>query len=172
MFGIGGSEVIVILIVALIFLGPDKLPHAAKQVSKGIRELKKGSRVLQDTIENDEKIGGALRDIKSALRGEDPPPPRPKRKKVKPKPALGEAVASTPPPGDAKTDEAKADAVEAKAEANDEPVALEAPTPTVKLPPLAGEPSPDVKTEEAGEELAALIRPAGGTVPKGSSEPN
>ena len=29
MFGMGGSEILVILIVALIFLGPDKLPDAA-----------------------------------------------------------------------------------------------------------------------------------------------
>src|SRR5438874_11117397 len=110
MFGIGGSDIIVILIVALIFFGPDKLPHAAKEISKGIRELKKGSRVLQDTIENDEKIGGAIRDIKSALRGEDAPPPRPKRKK--PKPQLGEAAADQPPPAEPKP--AELPAAEAK----------------------------------------------------------
>lgn len=78
MFGMGGSEILVILIVALIFLGPDKLPEAAKQISKGIRDIKKQSRALQQTIEDDENIGGALRDLRSALRGEEPPPARPK----------------------------------------------------------------------------------------------
>jgi sec-independent protein translocase protein TatB len=78
MFGMGGSEILVILIVALIFLGPDKLPEAAKQISKGIRDIKKQSRALQQTIEDDENIGGALRDLRSALRGEEPPPPKPK----------------------------------------------------------------------------------------------
>ena len=73
MFGIGGSEIIVILVVALLFLGPDKLPDAAKTISKGIRDLKKQSRALQTQIESDEKIGGAIRDLKSALRGEDAP---------------------------------------------------------------------------------------------------
>lgn len=73
MFGIGGSEILVILVVALLFLGPDRLPDAAKQISKGIRDLRKQSRALQQTIEDDEHIGGAIRDLKSALRGEDPP---------------------------------------------------------------------------------------------------
>src|SRR5215213_8887895 len=73
MFGIGGSEILVILVIALLFLGPDKLPEAAKTISKGIRDLKRQSRALQNQIESDEKIGGAIRDLKSALRGEDAP---------------------------------------------------------------------------------------------------
>ena len=79
MFGMGGSEIIVILIVALLFLGPEKLPTAAKQISKGIRDIKKQSRALQRQIEDDEQIGGAIRDLKSALRGEEEPPPRPSK---------------------------------------------------------------------------------------------
>jgi len=78
MFGMGGTEILVILIVALLFLGPDKLPEAAKQISKGIRDIKKQSRVLQRTIEDDEHIGGAIRDLRSALRGDEEP--------VRPKP--------------------------------------------------------------------------------------
>jgi Tat protein translocase TatB subunit len=73
MFGMGGTEILVILIVALLFLGPDKLPQAAKTISKGIRDIKKQSRVLQRTIEDDEHIGGAIRDLRSALRGEEEP---------------------------------------------------------------------------------------------------
>ena len=71
MFGIGGSEILVILIVALIFLGPEKLPDAATKISKGIRELRKQTRDIQNTIENDTEIGGAIRDLKSALRGDE-----------------------------------------------------------------------------------------------------
>jgi sec-independent protein translocase protein TatB len=77
-FGIGGSEILVILVIALLFLGPDKLPEAAKTISKTVRDLKKQGRILQQTIENDEHIGGAIRDLKSALRGDEivtrPPP--------------------------------------------------------------------------------------------------
>lgn len=142
MFGIGGSEIIVILIVALLFLGPDKLPDAAKTISKGIRDLKKQSRTLQQTIENDERIGGAIRDIKSALRGEDPPP--------RPKPY-------TPPKQ-----------LEASKEDNTikPPETPEAePAPALTMPATAGEPDPEVK-EAASEELAQMIRPATGTVAK------
>lgn len=71
MFGMGGSEILVILIVALLFLGPDKLPDAATKISKGIRDLRKQTREIQQTIENDTQIGGAIRDLKSALRGEE-----------------------------------------------------------------------------------------------------
>ena len=81
MFGIGGSEILVILVIALLFLGPDKLPEVTKQISKGIRDLKKHGKVLTQTIENDETIGGALRDIKSALRG-DEIAPRPVKKPI------------------------------------------------------------------------------------------
>jgi len=63
MFGMGGSEILVILVIALLFLGPDKLPEVTKAISKGVRDLKKHSRVLQQTIENDENIGGAIRDL-------------------------------------------------------------------------------------------------------------
>src|SRR5512147_1134051 len=94
MFGMGGTEILVILIVALLFLGPDKLPEAAKQISKGIRDIKKQSRVLQRTIEDDEHIGGAIRDLKSALRGEDEPV-RPKP--LKPPKQLVEPAADLPP---------------------------------------------------------------------------
>jgi sec-independent protein translocase protein TatB len=140
MFGIGGSEIIVILIVALLFLGPDKLPDAAKTISKGIRDLKKQSRTLQQTIENDERIGGAIRDIKSALRGEEPPP-RPKPFTPPKQLEAGENTIKPP-----ETPEAE-------------------PAPALTMPATAGEPDPEVK-EAASEDLAKMIRPATGTVAK------
>jgi sec-independent protein translocase protein TatB len=81
MFGLGMGEIMVILIVALLVLGPTKLPDAAKQIGKAIRELRKHTQNLQDTIEQDEHIGGTVRELKSALRGEPDGsimPPRPK----------------------------------------------------------------------------------------------
>jgi sec-independent protein translocase protein TatB len=148
MFGIGGSEILVILIVALLFLGPDKLPDAAKTISKGIRDLKKQSRALQNQIENDERIGGAIRDLKSALRGEDPPPAPKPRPRIEAEPTEA-AVEDTKP-------------VEAAVEAKQ----LEEAKPSVTLPPVAGEADPDFKDEASVEEIGSLIKPAGGTVAK------
>jgi Sec-independent protein translocase protein TatA len=89
---------LVILIVALLFLGPDKLPDAAKKISQGIRDIKKQSRALQRTIEDDEHIGGAIRDLKSALRGEEEPI-RPKP--IKPPKQLEPAETPSLPEGSA-----------------------------------------------------------------------
>ena len=40
MFGIGGSEIIVILIVALLVFGPKRLPEIGRSLGKGMREFK------------------------------------------------------------------------------------------------------------------------------------
>lgn len=71
MFGLGMGEIVVILVVALIVLGPTQLPDAAKHIGKAIRQLRKHTRDLQDTIEKDEQIGGTVRELKSALRGDE-----------------------------------------------------------------------------------------------------
>ena len=180
MFGMGGSEIILILVIALIFLGPDKLPDAAKKISKGIRDLKKQSRVLQQQIENDEHIGGAIRDLKSALRGDEAPPPRPQARKVgtkKKKPALpegavpAEGVATALLAGGAAPAAAPAEGA-APADGEEAAKAAEPAKPAVTLPATAGEADPDVVDHTTTpEDLAALIKPASGTVAKGEPEP-
>ena len=39
MFGLGAGEIFLILVLALVFLGPKKLPELAKNLGKGLREL-------------------------------------------------------------------------------------------------------------------------------------
>lgn len=75
MFGMGMGELIVILIVALLVLGPDKIPEAARTIGKGIRELRKHTTNLQQTIEEDETLGGTVKELRSVLRGDEPMPP-------------------------------------------------------------------------------------------------
>ncbi|MEZ4364808.1 MAG: twin-arginine translocase TatA/TatE family subunit [Kofleriaceae bacterium] len=163
MFGMGGGEIILILVIALIFLGPEKLPDAAKSISKGIRDLRGATRDISQTIENDEQIGGAIRDIKSALRGDEPRPKPRLPKKPPPSATLGEgeaaglAAAGAVATGDAATTttaEPALPATEASAR--------------VTLPPTAGEraePAGDGDGDgDPGEQLAQLVRPATGTV--------
>lgn len=47
-FGIGWTEILVILVVALLVLGPTKLPEIAKGLGKGIRDFKKAISSLED----------------------------------------------------------------------------------------------------------------------------
>jgi sec-independent protein translocase protein TatA len=49
---LGPAEILVILIVALIVLGPKKLPEAGRQVGKAIAEVRKWSQGFQDEIKN------------------------------------------------------------------------------------------------------------------------
>jgi Tat protein translocase TatB subunit len=71
MFGMGMGELLLILVVALLVVGPDKLPNAARAIGKGIRDFRKHTKDLQNTLEQDENIGEAVRELKSALR-DDP----------------------------------------------------------------------------------------------------
>ena len=40
MFGLSTWEIMIILAVALIFVGPDQLPKVARQISKGVRQVR------------------------------------------------------------------------------------------------------------------------------------
>ena len=55
MFGIGLPELILIMAVALIVVGPDKLPELAKSLGKGIFELKKAASSLKESLNDDDE---------------------------------------------------------------------------------------------------------------------
>ena len=65
MFGIGLPELILILGLALIVVGPDKLPELAKSIAKGVLELKKAAGTLKDSIreETEDKPWEKVRSI-------------------------------------------------------------------------------------------------------------
>jgi TatA/E family protein of Tat protein translocase len=50
MFGIGASELLIIFLFALLFIGPKKLPELAKGLGKGIREFQKAKDDLMDQV--------------------------------------------------------------------------------------------------------------------------
>jgi Tat protein translocase TatB subunit len=59
MFGIGMQELIIIAIIALLVVGPKKLPDLAKTLGKTFGELRKAADGITDelkqTLQNDEK---------------------------------------------------------------------------------------------------------------------
>ncbi|MCM0756731.1 Sec-independent protein translocase protein TatB [Desulfovibrio aminophilus] len=51
MFGIGTTELLIILVVALIVLGPSKLPELMKSLGKGLAEFRRMSTDVKRTLD-------------------------------------------------------------------------------------------------------------------------
>ncbi len=65
MFGIGLPEMLVILAVALIVVGPDKLPDLARSLAKGMVELKRTmNQVKHSLTEEDDVLGEVQHELK------------------------------------------------------------------------------------------------------------
>ena len=68
MFGLSFWEITLILAVALLVLGPKRLPGLAKSVGKGLRELRRASTDLRSAIEEPlEEVRKPLEDIRDDL---------------------------------------------------------------------------------------------------------
>ncbi len=66
MSGIGVPELLIVLVIALIVLGPKKLPEAGKSLGRGLREFKNSVAGNKDDDELDELVTGpvALAEVK------------------------------------------------------------------------------------------------------------
>lgn len=53
MFGIGTTELIIIMFIILLIFGAKKLPELAQGLGKGIREFKKASNDIQEELSMD-----------------------------------------------------------------------------------------------------------------------
>jgi sec-independent protein translocase protein TatA len=103
MFGIGMPELLVIAVVALLVVGPKKLPDIAKALGKGLAEFRKVTECATDTLKETLKTDDLKKDmdgIKDSLlygkeekeKEEEPAPPVP--------PAAGAGAGSSAPKPD------------------------------------------------------------------------
>ncbi len=51
MFGIGTTEIFIVLVIALLLLGPKEIPKIARTIGRGMRELERAKDELKKTIE-------------------------------------------------------------------------------------------------------------------------
>jgi len=65
MFGVGTSELVIILIIALLILGPKEIPKVARTIGKGMRELQRAKDELKKNIEFEEET---ISQVKSDFR--------------------------------------------------------------------------------------------------------
>jgi sec-independent protein translocase protein TatB len=68
MFGLGFGEIVIILVLALVLLGPQRLPDAAKQLGKAMRDFKKATDDVKDQFES------AMYEDERRVRAAPPPP--------------------------------------------------------------------------------------------------
>ncbi|HDS15661.1 MAG TPA: twin-arginine translocase subunit TatB [Proteobacteria bacterium] len=54
MFGIGLTEIIIILIVALLVVGPKKLPELARTLGRGMAEFRRATDDFKDSVYRDD----------------------------------------------------------------------------------------------------------------------
>jgi len=97
MFGIGMTELIVILAIALIVLGPKRLPEIARSLGRGIAEFRRASMDLRREFmdaSDEARIAPPpqIADAASASKPAAPPPP------------AATAPAAAPAPRDASRD--------------------------------------------------------------------
>jgi len=108
MFNVGGGELLVILVIALIVLGPTRLPDAARTIGKTMGEIRRLSSGFQDEMRSaldsaDDPSQVATRRNLLGTGDEAPPaagarPPRTTPLVAAPDPSAGTSPAPAPKP--------------------------------------------------------------------------
>jgi sec-independent protein translocase protein TatA len=58
MFGIGGGELILIILIALMLFGSDKIPEIARAMGKGMAQLKNATNEIKSEIQKGVEANG------------------------------------------------------------------------------------------------------------------
>lgn len=91
MFGIGPTELVVILVIALLVLGPKRLPELASGLGKGLAEFRRATRDINAELDEARR---ALEDEAKAASRDTRPEPRVSRTAAVPRRAPGAAPAA------------------------------------------------------------------------------
>ena len=119
--GLGSTELLFILVIALIFFGPRKLPQLAKSMGKGLAEFRKASDDFKRTWEREVALESARTDDNSMLESNPHPTYEPTH-------SVTEPVVATP---DSELVVAREKPVAANPET---PAWVDTPTPTTPVP--------------------------------------
>jgi TatA/E family protein of Tat protein translocase len=69
MFGIGMPELIIIFLIALIIIGPKKLPDLARALGKGMAEFRKATNEIKTSLDVEDKLKGMEEDLADSVSG-------------------------------------------------------------------------------------------------------
>jgi sec-independent protein translocase protein TatB len=72
MFGLSFAEIVIIAVLALVLLGPDRLPEAAKTIGKTIKDLKRSTDGLKEQIETE--LYRSEQSLEKLIKAPDVPP--------------------------------------------------------------------------------------------------
>jgi Tat protein translocase TatB subunit len=67
MFGIGLPELIIIMVVALIVIGPSKLPDLARALGKGMAEFRKATEDIKESLDLEQEFDEARGELADAI---------------------------------------------------------------------------------------------------------
>ena len=73
MFGIGLPELIIIMAVALMVIGPKKLPDLARALGKGMAEFRKATQDIKESLDIDEDLQDVKNDLADSISGLESP---------------------------------------------------------------------------------------------------
>jgi sec-independent protein translocase protein TatB len=100
MFGIGMQELLLILVIALIILGPKKLPDVAKALGKAMNEFKRATSDLKESLDVDHNLNTVKKSfdtMNETKPSEGVAAPDPGASEVKPPASSSEEAAPKPP---------------------------------------------------------------------------
>lgn len=77
MFGLGMQELLVILVVAVVIIGPKRLPEIARALGKGMREFRKATDEIKHNFTIDRDVYDPGPELKKIQQAEQAPPEKP-----------------------------------------------------------------------------------------------